>query len=118
MLCCHKSILPEFPRCPSLFITRRFPLQVWHVKRYARIKDVITTTTVYEVTVCHRMSSVLVASQRSASELRIYFLNVLIVDEVLFGFGAYPGDHGDLQPALQNSPGLHAKQSYRRTKFW
>ena len=66
------------------------------------------------------------SSQRSASELQIYFLNDAqeransrrsIVSNVPGQSGAHPANHSDPQPALQNGPGLHAKQSDRRTKM-
>ena len=50
---------------PDAYNPVRLYRQVWHVKKYARIKDAITITTVYKDTVCHRMPSALLASQCS-----------------------------------------------------
>ena len=63
MLCCHTYILPEFPGFLGISRylalsriserrnsrTRSFTLQVWHVNKFAKINDTITTTTVYKV---------------------------------------------------------------------
>ena len=90
MLCCHKRILPAFPR---------FPVELADIYRNKEfLKDITLYNSAFSFTslackeirqdqrrnydnyrirgrLYHRMPSVLVASQASASELQIYFLD-------------------------------------------